>query len=246
MPARRKIEYVSLAGLRLDGRKPGDSRELEIELGVRTDGADGSAYVSAGGTRVVAAVYGPREVVGLRDDNCIISVDCVYAAYSSATGQRRGHTLKSSETAETIKGVLNDVIMRSAFPSSAIQIHLEVLSDDGSVIPTLLNAVSAALVSAAIPVIDLFVACSASLLQGHSLVDVTDQESRGTGPYLNLCVLPSSESIAMMTHDYQLEADQLDSLMADTIKACNKIHSQIRQKVVANAELQFQTRAKEK
>eukprot|EP01060_Flectonema_neradi_P033385 TRINITY_DN559_c0_g1_i1.p1 TRINITY_DN559_c0_g1~~TRINITY_DN559_c0_g1_i1.p1 ORF type:complete len:247 (+),score=36.39 TRINITY_DN559_c0_g1_i1:111-851(+) len=246
MPARRKIEYVSLAGLRLDGRKPADSRELEIELGVRNDGADGSAYVSAGGTRVVAAVYGPREIIGIREDSCSISVDCVYAAYSSATGQRREHTMKAQEAADIIKGVLSDVIMRSSFPSSVIQIHLEVLSDDGSVIPTLLNAASAALVSAAIPVIDLFVACSASLLQGHSLVDVTDQESRGTGPYLTLCVLPSSESIAMMTHDYQLEVGQLESLTADVIKACKKIHAQVRQKVVANAEVQFQTRAKEK
>ncbi|MDD1742396.1 MAG: exosome complex exonuclease Rrp41, partial [Methanotrichaceae archaeon] len=48
-------------GLRLDGRQPTELRPLKIEAGVLAR-ADGSCYIEMGGNKVIAAVYGPREV----------------------------------------------------------------------------------------------------------------------------------------------------------------------------------------
>jgi exosome complex component RRP41 len=46
--------------LRLDGRKPGESRAIKARLGfLRT--ADGSVLLEQGQTRVLAAVFGPCE-----------------------------------------------------------------------------------------------------------------------------------------------------------------------------------------
>uniref|UniRef100_A0A2P2L8N5 Exosome complex component RRP41 isoform X2 n=1 Tax=Rhizophora mucronata TaxID=61149 RepID=A0A2P2L8N5_RHIMU len=55
------MEYVSPEGLRLDGRRPMEMRQLRAELGA-VSGADGSAVFEMGNTKVIAAVYGPREV----------------------------------------------------------------------------------------------------------------------------------------------------------------------------------------
>ncbi|GJN15186.1 hypothetical protein PR202_gb02080 [Eleusine coracana subsp. coracana] len=56
------MEYVNpLTGFRVDGRRPNEMRQLKGEIGVVAR-ADGSALFEMGNTRVIAAVYGPREV----------------------------------------------------------------------------------------------------------------------------------------------------------------------------------------
>ena len=47
--------------LRLDGRRVDELRPLQMEVGVLKN-ADGSAYVKLGQNKLVAAVYGPKEV----------------------------------------------------------------------------------------------------------------------------------------------------------------------------------------
>ncbi|KAL0464880.1 UNVERIFIED_CONTAM: Exosome complex component RRP41 [Sesamum latifolium] len=54
------MEYVNPEGLRLDGRRPMEMRQLRAEIGVVSK-ADGSAVFEMGNTKVIAAVYGPRE-----------------------------------------------------------------------------------------------------------------------------------------------------------------------------------------
>lgn len=56
-------EILSPEGLRLDGRRPGELRQLRTQLGT-SEAADGSAYIEQGNTAVLAVVYGPHEVGG--------------------------------------------------------------------------------------------------------------------------------------------------------------------------------------
>jgi polyribonucleotide nucleotidyltransferase len=55
-------EYITPEGLRLDGRKPDELRKIRCKLGILSSRADGSAYYEQGNTKVIATVYGPREV----------------------------------------------------------------------------------------------------------------------------------------------------------------------------------------
>ena len=48
-------------GKRVDGREPHEIRPIKIEVGP-LERADGSCYIEAGGNKIMAAVYGPREV----------------------------------------------------------------------------------------------------------------------------------------------------------------------------------------
>lgn len=57
-----RINVLSDQGLRLDGRKPEELRKLSCRLGIFSQ-ADGSAYLEQGNTKVLAAVYGPHEVM---------------------------------------------------------------------------------------------------------------------------------------------------------------------------------------
>ena len=54
-------KLIDEKGLRLDGRKPDELRPVKIKVGVLSN-ADGSAYIEQGKTKILAAVYGPKEV----------------------------------------------------------------------------------------------------------------------------------------------------------------------------------------
>lgn len=58
----RNKELISRIGLRLDGRRPNELRRIRCKLGVFSQ-PDGSAYLEQGLTKVLAAVYGPHQVI---------------------------------------------------------------------------------------------------------------------------------------------------------------------------------------
>lgn len=247
-PRTRKIEYVSLAGLRLDGRKPQDVRAVGVEIDTFGGGADGSCVVEMGSTRVAAAVYGPREVQGARGDRCQISCECQFAAFASASGQRRvvrSDAEKVTDAVEQVRATLNDLVLAHLYPNSAIQVHLEVLSDDGSVVTALLNAASCALVSAGVPVRDLLCSCSSTLLQEHYLVDINEQERRGAGPELSVAILPSTGRIALLTLDVQVDADKFQRLLDEATKGARKIHEELKKVLSERAKELLQTTSKD-
>jgi exosome complex component RRP41 len=54
-------KLIDKKGLRLDGRKPDELRPIKLEVGLLSN-ADGSAYIEQGKNKILAGVYGPREV----------------------------------------------------------------------------------------------------------------------------------------------------------------------------------------
>jgi hypothetical protein len=56
------LQLLSEYGLRVDGRRPNELRQIRCKLGVFNQ-PDGSAYLEQGNTKVLAAVYGPHEVI---------------------------------------------------------------------------------------------------------------------------------------------------------------------------------------
>lgn len=58
------MELLTDQGLRIDGRKPNELRKIRYKLGVFSQ-PEGSAYLEQGNTKVLAAVYGPHQVIAL-------------------------------------------------------------------------------------------------------------------------------------------------------------------------------------
>lgn len=86
-----RLEFVSLAGLRVDGRRPNEVRRIRARLGVlpRTDG---SAYFEQGNTKVIAIVHGPREVIrrsAARHDKALLQCEYVVAPFSTSERKHR-------------------------------------------------------------------------------------------------------------------------------------------------------------
>jgi len=92
--AQAKVEYVTPEGLRLDGRRPHELRRMQSRMGVLCE-SDGSAYVEMGNTKVLVAVYGPREVrhrgkAVSNQDHAVLN--CEYSMATFSSGERRRRT----------------------------------------------------------------------------------------------------------------------------------------------------------
>lgn len=88
MPPKRSTtrDLVSPEGLRQDGRRPGEMREVKAQLGILPH-ADGSALYEVGNTRLIASVHGPLES----------------SSSSSSSGSSVGGDLQSSSSHGTIR-----------------------------------------------------------------------------------------------------------------------------------------------
>ena len=56
-----KVVLLDENGIRSDGRKGNETRKVTIKAGVLKN-ANGSAYIEFGGNKILAGVFGPRDV----------------------------------------------------------------------------------------------------------------------------------------------------------------------------------------
>lgn len=162
-------EEVLSFGLRSDGRRPTELRDIEFSLNL-VESCDGSAFYRIGLTKVMALIDGPKQA----KDKSEGVIRCFYrSAHFSSSGERRKLTKgdkRSSEFESTIQGIYEDVIRMEEISHSDIDIHVVVLQDDGSVESAAINAISLALVNAGIPMKDLVISCSAGRFNHTSLL----------------------------------------------------------------------------
>ncbi|KAH9728711.1 exosome complex component rrp41 [Citrus sinensis] len=166
------MEFVSPEGLRLDGRRPTEMRQLRAEIG-NVAKADGSAVFEMGNTKVIAAVYGPREV------------RCEYSMASFSTGDRmrkpKGDR-RSTEISLVIRQTMEACILTHLMPRSQIDIFVQVLQADGGTRSACINAATLALQDAGIPMRDIVTSCSAGYLNSTPLLDLNYVEDSAGGP----------------------------------------------------------------
>ncbi|NTV28359.1 MAG: exosome complex exonuclease Rrp41, partial [Methanothrix sp.] len=119
-------------GLRLDGRRADQLRPVKIEVGVLAR-ADGSCYIEMGGNKVIAAVYGPREVHPRHlqeSTRAIVRFRYNMASFSVEDRKRPGPDRRSQELSKVSREALEPVILTSFFPRSVIDVFVEVLQAD--------------------------------------------------------------------------------------------------------------------
>lgn len=148
-----KPDYLVKAGKRLDGRKLDEVREMKIETGVIAE-ADGSAMVEVGKTRVIAAVYGPRELHPKHltlPDRARLRVRYDMFSFSVEDRKRPGPGRREIEISKVMTEAFNSVVMTEKFPRAAIDVFVQIIQADASTRIAGLNAASIALADAGIP-----------------------------------------------------------------------------------------------
>jgi len=191
--------------------------------------SDGSAYYVQGNTRVLVAVYGPREVElrgKAKHDRAIIN--CEYSMATFSTGERKKKNKRDRRSIEIsliIKQVFEAVIMTELAPRSQIDIYIQVLQADGGTRCAAINAATLALIDAGIPMRDFVVACSAGCFEGVPLLDLNYIEDSSTvSPDMPVAILPKSNKITMLQMDSKLPLETFEKVLKCAVEGCHKIH----------------------
>ncbi|KMZ72180.1 Exosome complex component RRP41 [Zostera marina] len=233
------MEFVNLQGIRLDGRRPKELRQLCAEIGVVSK-ADGSAAFEMGNTRVIAAVFGPRAVQNRSQKIANRAlVRCEYSMAKFSTGDRvrrpKGDR-RSMEISLVIRQTMEACIMTQLMPNSQIDICLQVLQADGGTRSACINAATLALADAGIPMCDIVVSCSAGYLNTTPLLDLNYIEDSGGGPDVTVGILAKMNKVTLLQMDNKLPFDTFEKVMQLAIDGCEAISKYIREVLLENTK----------
>lgn len=171
-------KFIDENGLRLDGRQVDEMRPMKMELGVISR-ADGSCYLEWGKNKVMAAVYGPRELHPRRmqkADSVLIRYRYNMAAFSVEDRIRPGPSRRSIEISKVSREAFEPVVLTHLYPGAVIDVFAEVLQADAGTRTAAINAASMALADAGIPMKGLVAACAVGKVDGQLVLDLNKAE----------------------------------------------------------------------
>ncbi len=187
-------------GLRHDGRKLDELRTIKMEVGILKS-ANGSALVEYGKTKVIAAVYGPREpqmkFMALPNR---ATIRCRYHMASFSTHERKSPapTRREIELSKVIREALEPVILSELYPRTSIDIFIEVINADGGTRTASITAASLALADAGIPMKDLVASVAVGKVDGYLVLDIDEIEDMYGSADMPVAMAPALGRITLL------------------------------------------------
>ncbi|KAL1926827.1 hypothetical protein VTP01DRAFT_5473 [Rhizomucor pusillus] len=212
---------------RADQRGVEDLRPIFLKTGLITQ-ANGSAYIEAGNTKVVCAVYGPRQLkrAGF-SSNGILNCELKFATFSCT--KRRQHMRDAEEKgfSQVLTQALTPAVRLELLPKSAIDVYITVLENDGtsSCLAAAIIASSTALADAGIEMIDQVTACSALLVDKKILMDGTEAEERRKDGSVVVSYMPSINEVTHLLQTGATDTTEISQALEQCIDGCSKIYN---------------------
>jgi|SRR5271157_157120 len=228
-----KPEKLIVDGKRLDGRGPLDLRPIKFKAGVLKR-ADGSCYLEFGGNKVMAAVYGPREVHPRHLQNssrAIVRYRYNMAAFSVEDRKRPGPDRRSIEISKVSREALECVVLEALYPRSAIDIFVEILQADAGTRAAGINAASVALADAGIPMKCLVSACAVGKVDDTLVLDLNKDEDNYGQADLPIAVTQFGD-VSLCQMDGHLTEEEFGQAVDMAIVGCKKLHEMQKQALV--------------
>ena len=220
-------KLIDKKGLRLDGRKPDELRPIKIEVGVLSN-ADGSAYIEQGKNKILAAVFGPREMhpkhMALQDRTVL---RCRYhmAPFSVQERKSPAPSRREVELSKVIRESLEPSIFLEYYPRTGIDIFIEVLQADGGTRCASITAASLALAEAGIPMRDLVVACAAGKVEDTVVLDLMDTEDKVGTADVPVALMPNLNAVTLLQMDGILTLEEFENAVNMAVEGCRKIYA---------------------
>jgi exosome complex component RRP41 len=225
--SQKSEKLIDKKGLRLDGRKSDELRSIKIEVGALSN-ADGSAYIEQGKNKILAAVFGPKELhpkhLALPDR---MFLRCRYhmAPFSVQERKSPAPSRREVELSKVIRESLEPSIFLEYYPRTGIDVFVEVLQADGSTRCASITAASLAVADAGIPMRDLVVACSAGKIDDTIVLDLMDTEDKMGTADVPVALMPNLNAITLLQMDGILTSEEFEKALSLALEGCKKIYA---------------------
>jgi exosome complex component RRP41 len=198
-----KKELMDAEGKRLDGRKWNELRPIKLEVGVLKN-ADGSASIEWGKNKIIAAVYGPKEVHPKHQvlpDRALLRSRYHMAPFSVDERKNPAPSRREIEISKVIREALEPAVVVGDYPRTAIEVWVEVLQSDGGSRVAGITAASLALADAGINMRDLVVGCSCGLIGETVVADLDDTEDKEGNGDMPVAIMPTRGLVTLLQVD---------------------------------------------
>lgn len=221
-----EIRLMDEEGRRIDGRRPDELRPIKMKVGVLTR-ADGSAYLQWGKNKVLAAVYGPREVFPkhLQDpERALLRARYNMASFSVEERKRPGPDRRSIELSKVISEALRAAVFVEQFPKTSIDVFIEILQADAGTRIAGLVAASAALADAGIPMKDLVTGMTVGKVEDTLILDLCKEEDNYGQADLPIAIIPRTGEIVLLQMDGHMTQEEIDRALDMAIQGAMKVY----------------------
>jgi len=226
MSKKKPKKLIDKKGVRIDGRELNKLRPIKLEVGI-LDNANGSAYIEQGKNKILAGVYGPKEVHPkhlARPDRAVLRCRYHMAPFSVQERKSPAPSRREVELSKVIKEALQPAVFVKYYPRTSIELFIEVLQADGGTRCASLTAASLALADAGIPMRDLVAACAAGKVEGQLVLDLNDTEDKEGEADLPLAWIPALNAVTLLQMDGNATLKEFEQLVNMAVEGCNQIY----------------------
>jgi len=229
LEAKRKL--IGEDGLRLDGRAWDQLRPIKLEVGLLKN-ADGSAYIEWGKNKIIAAVYGPKEVHPKHQvlpDRALVRTRYHMAPFSVDERKNPAPSRREIEISKVIREALEPAVIVEDYPRTAIEVWVEVLQSDGGSRVAGITASSLALADAGINMRDLVVGCSCGIIEGQVVADLDDTEDKEGSGDMPVAIMPNLNNVTLLQVDGIYSREQFQQAFELAIQKGREVYSMQRE-----------------
>ena len=242
----KTITLLNKKGLRLDGRKLDELRSIKLEVGILPN-ADGSAYIEHGKNKIIAGVFGPREMHPKhlqRADRMVLRCRYHMAPFSVPERKSPAPSRRENELSKVIRDSLLPSLFVENYPRTGVDLYIEVLQADGGTRCASITAASLALADAGLPMRDIVVACATGKINGKIALDLMDTEDKVGDADVPVAYMPNLNAITLLQMDGKLSTKEFEEAVKMAIEGCKKISNiqkealQTKYKVIKQEEVE--------
>lgn len=224
----KKTDIVLLddKGIRCDGRSIEEPRRIMIKAGVLKN-ANGSAYIEFGENKILAGVFGPRDVHPKHLANTDRGIlRCRYHMQPFSVGERKNPapSRREIEISKVIKEALEPAVMLENFPRTVVDVFIEILQADGGSRCAALDAAAVALADAGIPMRDMVSACAAGKVADTIVLDINNEEDQEGQADMPVAYMPNLGKVTLIQLDGVLTPQEYEKCINTAIKGCNLVY----------------------
>jgi exosome complex component RRP41 len=222
-------------GKRLDGRKWDELRPISLQVGLMKN-ADGSAYIEWGKNKIMAAVYGPKEVHPKHQvlpDRALLRCRYHMAPFSVDERKNPAPSRREIEISKVIREALVPAVIVEDYPRTAIEVWVEVLQSDGGSRCAGITAASLALADAGINMRDLVVGCSCGLIEDQVVADLDDTEDKEGSGDMPVAIMPNLGQVSLLQVDGIYSREKFQKAFELAIEKGKQIYQMQREALTA-------------
>ena len=220
---------------RPDKRDYDETRKIEAKVGV-VKRADGSAMFSFGGSKAIAAVYGPRQLHPQHKQNpekCLLRCHYDMISFSVTERKKPGPARRSSEISFVTTKALEPVLQLEGMPNTVIDVFIMIVQADASTRCAGINAAAMALANAGLPLNGIVTSVSVGKMGDTLVADLTKDEEDycivkdgkeiKAATDIPMAFMSRGDKLTLLQLDGNIKPSELKEAMALGKKVCKEV-----------------------